>query len=389
MRRLPDRYTTVGRRDFRAASERLLETEFKLVGSHRVIRLIADAIQELHREFYPELRDQEPGTILWATTKAGEGAKVSWGKRAEDYGIQLVRLPLVTKAEIESRMVAGPGRDPKDNRRKEFHRDTATMVRLVKSAAQQGGLLTGAELSVLMNRSLMKIHEYIRTYERETGDPLPLKGYVLDMGSSPTHKGIICRKFEEGMSPPDIARATSHTQSAVDNYLGTYERIKLLLRKGLDVPTICQVTGKAARTVAEYLVLAEGFHPNLVQDIHRDWLASRKKKSHSAYRPVEVLATMAARLEKPTSQGRQAKCAQGQPSDGKKPADQDATQVSSAASAGPRTSQKTSRQERRSQKPQEPETHGGPRSGDPQEARKKSRKNTPKSVKNSVTGHMP
>jgi hypothetical protein len=224
MRTLPDRYATVGRRDFRAALEYLLETEFKLVGSHRVIRLIAEAVVELQRQFYPEYQQLEPGTILWATTKAGEQAKVSWGKRSESYGIQMVRLPLVTKLEIETRMMPGPGRDPHDNRRKEFRRDMATLVRLVKSAAEQGGLLSGAELSVLMNRSLMKVHDYIRTYEQATGDPLPLKGYVLDMGSSPTHKGIICRKFEEGMSPPDIARATGHGLAAVDNYLGTYQR---------------------------------------------------------------------------------------------------------------------------------------------------------------------
>jgi hypothetical protein len=282
MRSLHDRYATVGKRDFRAALEYLLETDFKLVGSHRVIRLIAEAVVELQRQFYPAWEQLEPGMILWATTKAGDQAKVSWGKRAESYGIQMVRLPLVTKDEIETRMKPGPGRDPRDNRRKEFRRDTATLVRLVKSAAAQGGLLSGAELSVLMNRSLMKIHDYIRTYEQETGDPLPLKGYVLDMGSSPTHKGIICRKFEEGMSPPDIARATGHTLQAVDNYLGTYDRIKVLLKKGFDAPTICQVTGRAARTVAEYLVIVERFHSELLGPGHRDWLVERRKRAHES-----------------------------------------------------------------------------------------------------------
>jgi|GEM_PF-382202 len=299
MRALPDRYKAVGRRDFQAALEYLLETEFKLVGSHRVIRLISESVMDLVREFYPETRRLEPGTILWATTRAGDQARVSWGKRAESYGIQMVLLPLVTKAEIESRMYPGPGRDPRDNRRKEFRRDTATMVRLVKSAAAQGGLLSGAEVSVLMNRSLMKVHEYIRTYEQETGDPLPMKGYVLDQGSSPTHKGIICRKLEEGMSPPDIARATGHTLAAVDNYLGAYNRIKVLLRKGMDAPTICQVTGRAARTVAQYLEIVEQFHPKLMNDSHRNWLYSRLKRlSRTANLPAEQVAPMIKSLEK-------------------------------------------------------------------------------------------
>jgi hypothetical protein len=282
MRTLHDRYASISKRDFAAAIEHLLESEFKLVGSHRVIRMIAQAVVELHREFYPDKSRLEPGTILWATTKAGEQAKVSWGKRAEQYGTQMVLLPLVTKVEIESRMQGGPGRDPRDNRRKEWHRDVATMTRLVKSAAEQGGLLSGAEVSVLMNRTLSKVQEYIRSYEQETGEALPLKGYVLDMGSSPTHKGIICRKFEEGMSPPDIARATGHTLEAVDKYLGTYARIKVLLRKSFDMPTICHVTGKASRTVAQYLIIAEQFHPELLGQQHQDWLRERRKRAHAA-----------------------------------------------------------------------------------------------------------
>ena len=278
--------------------EHLLETEFKLVGSHRVIRMMVESIMDLHREFYPETRHLTPGTILWATTKAGESAKVSWGKRAEEYGIQLVHLPLVTKAEIESRKTPGRSHNPRNNRQKQAQRDMHTMARLLKSAAEQGGLLTGAELSVLMNRSLGKVHEYIRTWETETGEALPLKGYVLDMGSSPTHKGIICRKFEEGMSPPDIARATGHTLQAVDNYLGTYERIKVLLLRGFDVPTISQVTGKALRTIAQYLVIVECYQPDLLQASHRQWMVDRRK-GKSLVAPPETLVAMAESLENP------------------------------------------------------------------------------------------
>jgi len=294
----PDRYKTINKRTFASAMEHLLETEFKLVGSHRVIRMMVESIMELHHEFFPETRHLTPGTILWATTKSGEGAKVSWGKRAEEYGIKLVHLPLVTKAEIESRQNSGRGNNPKNNRQKQAQRDMYTMARLVKSAAEQGGLLTGAELSVLMNRSLGKVQEYIRTWEAETGEALPTKGYVLDMGSSPTHKGIICRKFEEGMSPPDIARATGHTLQAVDNYLGTYERIKVLLLRGFDVPTISQVTGKALRTIAQYLVIVECYQPDLLQAPHHQWMIARRK-GKSLVAPPETLVAMTASLANP------------------------------------------------------------------------------------------
>ncbi len=302
----PDRYKTINKRTFASAMEHLLETEFKLVGSHRVIRMMVESIMELHQEFFPETRHLTPGTILWATTKAGEGAKVSWGKRAEEYGIKLVHLPLVTKAEIESRQNPGRGNNPKNNRQKQAQRDMQTMARLVKSAAEQGGLLTGAELSVLMNRSLGKVAQYIRDWEAETGEALPTKGYVLDMGSSPTHKGIICRKFEEGMSPPDIARATGHTLQAVDNYLGTYERIKVLLLRGFDVPTISQVTGKALRTIAQYLVIIECYQRDLLQASHHQWMIDRRK-GKSFVAPPETLAAMTESLANPDASDKE-KC---------------------------------------------------------------------------------
>jgi hypothetical protein len=44
-----DRYKAVGRRDFQAAGEYLRETEFKLVGSHRIIRLPSEEVMELHQ----------------------------------------------------------------------------------------------------------------------------------------------------------------------------------------------------------------------------------------------------------------------------------------------------------------------------------------------------
>ena len=89
------------------------------------------------------------------------------------------------------------------------------------------------------------------------------------------------------MSPPDIARATGHTLAAVDNYLGAYDRIKVLLRKKLDAPTICQVTGRAQRTVAQYLVIVEAYHPDLMGTEHRKWLAGRRKKNYPSLPPEE------------------------------------------------------------------------------------------------------
>jgi ribosomal protein L10 len=135
------------------------------------------------------------------------------------------------------------------------------MVRLLKSAKSQDGLLNGAELSVLMNRSLSTIRKYLDEYQKETGEILPLKGYVLDQGSLPTHKGIIVSLYEQGISPADIVLKTSHSQSAVDRYISQYEQIKKLIRRGLDAESIRGITGRSLKVVKEYVKLYNDLHP--------------------------------------------------------------------------------------------------------------------------------
>ena len=122
------------------------------------------------------------------------------------------------------------------------------MVRLLKSAKKQGGLLSGAELSVLMNRSLTTIRKYLDAYTKKTKEILPLKGYVLDQGSLPTHKGIIISLYEQGISPADIVLKTSHSQDAVDRYIKHYTQIKKLIIRRMDEKSIKEITGRVDKS---------------------------------------------------------------------------------------------------------------------------------------------
>jgi len=137
---------------------------------------------------------------------------------------------------------------------------------LVKAAAAQGGLLTIAELSVLLNKSYEVIRGALHDWETETGDLLPLKGARLDQGSRPTHKKEIARLYEQGLEPPDIARETSHSLKSVERYLKDYERVKLLLKRGLGVAEISAAIGRGQSVVLEYLDIARQHHPDLFVD---------------------------------------------------------------------------------------------------------------------------
>jgi hypothetical protein len=264
-RALPDRYESILKRDFKTALLRLLEEEYKLLGSRRILLMLADDIEDLIGEYFP-LKDRlKFGEIVWFTT-ADDGQKVAYGKRTEDDPIKQVILPLVTREDVEAR-IKSKGTGPNDHYRKCRERDLVVMARLVKSAKAQGGLLNGAELSVLMNRSLSTISKYLRHYNEEKGEILPIKGYVLDLGSNPTHKGIILSLYEQGVSPADIVLQTGHGQESVDRYIKTYDQVLNLVRRGHDAITICEVTGRSMNTIVQYLRLVKDFHPELSVDV--------------------------------------------------------------------------------------------------------------------------
>jgi transposase len=258
-----DRYESISKRNFRSALIHMLETEYKMLGSRKILEMLADDIEDLHRECYPSIDRVSFGEIVFRTTK-DDGQRQSYGKKAEDYGSITVILPLITKEDIERRIYYKKG-DRNSNYEHREARDIETMVRLIKSTKAQGGLLSGAEVSVLMNRSLATIRRYLDAYRNKTGEILPLKGYVLDQGSLPTHKAIIISLYEQGISPVDIVLKTNHSQEAVDRYIKQYNQIRILIKKGLDEKTIKEITGRSMKVVKEYIKLYYDLNPKEIE----------------------------------------------------------------------------------------------------------------------------
>lgn len=261
MNSLRDRYESINHRKFGNALINLLESEYKILGSRKILSMLAEDIEMLYRDYHPLVSQVGFGEIVFRTTK-DDGQRQSYGKKTEDYGSITVILPLITESDIENRMYYKK-RDKNSNYKHRQARDIETMVRLLESAKAQGGLLSGAELSVLMNRSLTSIRKYLAEYIKTTGKILPLKGYVLDQGSLPTHKGIIISLYEQGISPADIVLKTSHSQDAVDRYIKHYNQIKTLIQKGLNETEIKDVVRKSMKVVREYIKLYNDLHPEM------------------------------------------------------------------------------------------------------------------------------
>ncbi len=254
-------YASIEKRTFQAALIHLLETEYRIVGSHRILKVLAEDVEGLVEQFYPKAERLHSGDLIWTCT-GDEGQKAQPGKPTEAYKTVTVVLPLLGPEEVHAHMVRC-GRDQAAQRVQARHQ--RQIQRLVTAAAAQGGLLTVAELSVILGISLERVHKAVVAIEAETGKPLPLKGYKMDQGSRPTHKGEVIRLHEQGLAAPDVARESGHTLKSVERYLKDYERVCLLLKQGLAVAAISAIIGRGERVVQEYVAQAQTYHPELFQ----------------------------------------------------------------------------------------------------------------------------
>jgi hypothetical protein len=252
-----DRFGPVARRDFRQAVVHLLETEYKLVGSHRVLRMIAEDIAALVEQYYPPTERLRTGQLVWVTT-ADTGQKAHKGKRAEEYPQVTIIVPWVTPEEVTGRQAPSPGK-----RFSSKQANIARLVRVVKAAKEAGGLLTAPELALLFNVSAGTISDWMNEHYRQSGEVLPTKAVVMDMGRQPSHKDIIVHLYEQKKDPAEIARQTKHHQDSVDRYLRDYQRVKTLLGKGLATEEISYAMSLAVSTIREYEQLVWHYHPEL------------------------------------------------------------------------------------------------------------------------------
>ena len=256
-------YASIEKRTFESALIHLLETDYGLLGGRRILALLAEDVQKLVDEFYPPTERASSGDLIWTCT-ADEGRKAQPGKRVEEYKTVTVRLPLVTKEDLHQRTEKkGIRSQQAANARKQEKR---RLARLVMAAEGQGGLLTIAELAVILNRSYDLMTKYIREWQEETGEPLPLKGYRMDQGSRPTHKGKVIRLSEQGLEPPDIAHKTRHNLKNVERYLKDYERVRMLLKRRCKAEEISTIIGRGKSVVLEYIEIAREYHPELCSE---------------------------------------------------------------------------------------------------------------------------
>jgi Protein of unknown function (DUF1670) len=208
-----------------------------------VVAAIVDDICRVVRSYYTRPGDLEAGQLIYHAPAATE--RSGRAKTIGDTKLVPVRLTIVADEDVDAIRAHLPA-----GQRREIR-----VRRLTHEAYEQGGVLSCADIGILTGYSTSAV-SMTAVALRHQGELLPLRGYVVDMGSYPTHKAIIVRLYLQGLTTPEIAARTYHTKESVDRYIRGFERVRLLAAKHAreELPLL---TGLAPRVVDQYLELLD------------------------------------------------------------------------------------------------------------------------------------
>lgn len=241
-------YDASERKTFKSALCHLLQTEFPGIFGPAITRLFADKIDELYDRFHPPVSRFKVGQVLWAAVAVDDPPRRN--KRIEDTELVPVILDLVTAQDINETGATGWRVKTRLNK----------IVRLCRQAYEQKAVLSVADLSLLLHVHMSTVSYDIVNHERQTGQTVPRRGTVHDIGPSVTHKAIICYKqLVEKKPTSQVAQETFHSPGEVEYYVQCFRRIQLCRDSGMSKEDIARVTGHSLSLVQEYLDLMEEF----------------------------------------------------------------------------------------------------------------------------------
>lgn len=253
-------YLGTQNRTFSAALRYVLENEYRLLGSRRVLSMLTQDVQDLIEQFYPTPERLAPGWMVFTGTKA-QGGKPKRGQTAADLPTATIAWPVLLDEDIAIMAT------PPDTKAKRDQLTQNRLIRLIEYGwAHTDGpvLLTLADLSLLLNITTERLSKLLADARKATGKSLWTKGYFFDQGAKPTHKDEIITLYEQGMDEADIAHASQHNPASVGHYIRDYERVKLLFQEGYhDHALIRRLLNMTPAVFTAHLVLLRRFHPEL------------------------------------------------------------------------------------------------------------------------------
>lgn len=208
------RYRPQAAKTLRQTLIRFIGEEFPRLGGPWVIELFVDKLLELVDTYRIEQGRLKPGQTVWQAVALDERPRC--------------RKPMTETRQVPVVITIVNQQDIEDLRNdvKWTQVLQRALVRAANDAYAQGGVLACSDLGLLFSHSVATISRLIRRHEAETGEVVPRRGNIHDLGPTVSHKWIICRKaYVEGKLTPTISRETYHSPQAVDNYILRLARV--------------------------------------------------------------------------------------------------------------------------------------------------------------------
>jgi hypothetical protein len=255
-------YVGTAKRTFQEAVRHLLETDYGLLGSRRVLRLLAEDLQRLVEAFYPPPQRLSSGWMVFTGVKAS-GSKARPGQSASDHELVTLAWPVLLPEDLQALANLPQGKQSRQARRAWFQRRLVRLIEYGWQHPQGPVLLTLADLSAMLGLNTVQVSQLLSAARRTTGKPLLTKGYYFDQGMRPTHKSEIIALYEQGMDEADIARHTDHAPASVGKYIRDYERVKLLIAHQTPLQDIGPLLQLQPNVTKAYVELVQDYHPDL------------------------------------------------------------------------------------------------------------------------------
>lgn len=247
---LHKKYAPLLDRDLTAALADLFGREFPRLGGERFLRLCATLVLDFLNDHLRPRDTVSHGQVLWLAIN--RDVPPARGQRIADAALVPVVLDLFTADDVHAILDRKPGAD----------RLLARILRLCQQAFEQGGLLGNCELAGLLNVSDSAVAHLLVEHERQTGQLVPRRATLHDVGTGLTHKRIICwKRYAEGKPSDQVARETYHTMEAVDRYLGTFDRVRHCRQQGMQPEQIAYILNCSPSLVQEYLAIDRELEP--------------------------------------------------------------------------------------------------------------------------------
>jgi hypothetical protein len=252
-------YDAIARKTFRNSLCNLLQTEFPGVFGPSVTRLFSESIDQLYERFHPPGSRFAGGQCLWIAVAVDDPPRR--GKFIENTRLVPVVLDLVTAEDLEEAV----------NNTVRANTRPKKVVRLFHQAYTQGGLLTEADVSVLLHLPINTVSRIVLKHERDSGQIIPRRGTIHDLGRSITHKRIICyKRLVEKKTTSQVAAETYHSPDEVEYYVQNLRRVQLCQNAGMSEEDIVAATGRSLSLVREYLELIKDFNLTIASNEKED-----------------------------------------------------------------------------------------------------------------------